>query len=203
MAAGPDGKERRVYPVLFSWIADLPEKSLLCGVKQHCCPQCIVPRDRLDEPMTRFPRRSQEQTIATLREAHEAYILRGVKAGKAVRDRADIVDTSLFCEHWARSDIHAALHNDRTHELDIGVFGNHLLNGLRNLLEDDRPRSLEFHRRWAKAESFTGLKCFRKGILELRMVTGKDYRQMLRVSLRWRPLKQQIGITVTNREHEC
>ncbi|KAH7916893.1 hypothetical protein BV22DRAFT_980594, partial [Leucogyrophana mollusca] len=48
----PDGVYRRVYPRIFTYSADYPEKMLLATIRdkgRFPCPRCLVPKSQLDE----------------------------------------------------------------------------------------------------------------------------------------------------------
>lgn len=159
----------------------MPEKALLSGVKNRYCPVCKVPADKLGNVLEVYPRRQMSESTRAATEARLEFILRGERAAKTILEPLNLVDTRIFCAEWARSDIHAAMLPDKLHELEKGVFGNHLLSGLRSMCQREPGRLREFHRRWSTIPAFSGLKTFKNGVLELSMVTGAEYGEMMKV----------------------
>ncbi|KAJ3963597.1 hypothetical protein EV361DRAFT_762035, partial [Lentinula raphanica] len=57
-----DGRERRVYPRLFTWSADYPEKVLLATIRDFgsCpCPRCLCSKSNLDQMGTKRDKKTR------------------------------------------------------------------------------------------------------------------------------------------------
>lgn len=183
-AMGPDGQTRLVFPVLFSWLADYPEKLMLTGVKSNLCPKCKVPLGSLSDFTNAFPERETKEGVSSVEKARAAWVKDGAAAGKAILKPLGITETLVFCAEWQHSCVHKAMAPDRLHELEKGVFGTHLLQFLVAACENDGSvGAAKFNRRWKEVPKFGDLKIFKKPVSAMTMVTGKEYQQMLRVSV--------------------
>lgn len=179
---GADGQTRLVFPVLFLWLADYPEKLMLTGVKNNLCAKCLVPPGSLSDVTSVFPERDTQDGVRNVNIARAIWLKDGAAAEKAFLKPLGITKTLVFCAEWEHSCIHKAMAPDRLHELEKGVFGTHLLQFLIAACEDDRSvGAAEFDRRWKEVPKFGDLKIFKKPVSAMTMVTGKEYQHMLKV----------------------
>lgn len=193
---GPDRLMRRVYPVLFGWIADYPEKVLLSGVVYGRCGRCKVQAGNLGsllEPAS--PNRLTPEELAFFppfpqrRMADSQEVLISAEDQVSAKARRDLLraeglqDVENFCWDWELSDIHDAWLPDELHELLKGVFGRLLMKeGVQVVLARSGAQE-EFASRWAAIPRFNELKIFKDGIDGLSLITGQEYKHMLRVSV--------------------
>ncbi|KAF7371466.1 hypothetical protein MVEN_00001000 [Mycena venus] len=171
---GGDGKTRRVYPILASYVADYPEQCLVGCSKYGTCPKCLRSAGDLQEPLPGDPR-TPGWTLGIIEEAE--------KTGTENKFHDYCMEHEVAGVHqpfWTGfplTKIALFLTSDVLHQLYQGVF-KHLLGWCQSLMTeaelDTRIRSLP--------PSF-GVHHFDKGISSLSQVSGKEHKAMARIFL--------------------
>ncbi|KAJ7307753.1 hypothetical protein DFH08DRAFT_927418 [Mycena albidolilacea] len=162
---GGDGKTRRVYPILASYVADYPEQCLVGCSKYGTCPKCQRSAADLQDPLP-SAMRTPDWTLGTENKFHD-YCMEHEIAGVH----------QPFWTGFPLTNISLSLTPDVLHQLYQGVF-KHLLGWCQSLMTanelDARIRSLP--------PSF-GVRHFDKGISLLSQVSGKERKAMARILL--------------------
>ncbi|KAG8779909.1 hypothetical protein FRC12_023710 [Ceratobasidium sp. 428] len=156
-----DGGVRRVFPILASFIADFPEQALVTCVRESCCPVCWIPAKDRGDLMLRYPLRDRRRTCDALEDNWNGYT-RTIKT-------LGIRPTQPFWAELPYVDISTCMTPDLLHQLDKGVFGDHLITWTKVLLTSN-----EMDRRTKGMPRFQKLRHFAKGISVISSWTGKE-----------------------------
>jgi len=166
-----DGFIRRIFPILAAYVADHPEQCLVANCKENRCPICTVAFGSRGEyrvsPLRSQPLTEQvlhDQAKGTRRREFEAWGLREV-----------------YSPFWAglpHADIFTSISPDILHQLDIGLFHNHLLQWCTDIMGekaiDDRFKAIT---------RTSGLRHFRNGVSILSQCSGNEHREMEKILL--------------------
>ncbi|KAF7363254.1 hypothetical protein MVEN_00678500 [Mycena venus] len=171
---GGDGKTRRVYPILASYVADYPEQCLVGCSKYGTCPKCLRSAGDLQEPLPGDPR-TPGWTLRIIKEAE--------KTGTEKRFHDYCMEHEVAGVHqpfWTGfplTNIALSLTPDVLHQLYQGVF-KHLLGWCQSLMTE-----VELDARIRSLPSSFGVRHFDKGISSLSQVSGKERKAMARILL--------------------
>lgn len=112
-----DGGVRRVHPILAAFMGDYPEQCLVTCARDGRCPICLVPRNK---------------KVGDYEQGHLGTI-----------DALGIRPTRPFWRNMPFVDIFGCITPDLLHQVDKGVFGDHLVKWCRFLIgEDELDRRL-------------------------------------------------------------
>ncbi|KAA1473807.1 hypothetical protein DENSPDRAFT_780478, partial [Dentipellis sp. KUC8613] len=196
-----DGKERRVYPRIFTYSADYPEKVLLATIRDNglCpCPRCFVKKSNFDEMgwVLDMRRRALHvrvyfaNKIAAARRA--IYELGRVVNGTAV-DRI-LKEFSLTPTQNAFVDllsphgfnIFDALVVDLLHEFELGVWKAVFIHLIRVLFVQLHGPNLiaELNSRYRQVPPFSStIRRFDNNASEMKKLAARDYEDLLQCSI--------------------
>ncbi|QRV77012.1 hypothetical protein RhiJN_05027 [Ceratobasidium sp. AG-Ba] len=160
-----DGGVRRVFPILAAYIADYPEQVTIACVRDSCCPICWIPMDERGDLTARYPRRDRCRTLDALDDHWNGYS-RTIKT-------LGIRPTRPFWADLPYVDISTCIAPDPLHQLDKGVFGEHLLKWTTALLGSNT-----MDRRTKGMPRFQNLRHFARGISVISQWTGKESRAL-------------------------
>lgn len=163
----PDGRVRRVFPILAAYIADHPEQCLVAACKENHCPKCPVPPNERGEPAFSCLR-DPTRVIDVLRKSAD-----GEKPSefKAWGLRA----VNPFWADLPHGNIFAALTPDILHQLHKGVFKDHLVGWATQAMEGGAE---EVDRRFKAMLKHSDLRHFKNGISLVSQWTGTEYKGM-------------------------
>ncbi|KAJ7820515.1 hypothetical protein B0H14DRAFT_3147084 [Mycena olivaceomarginata] len=171
---GGDGKTRRVYPILASYVADYPEQCLVACSKYGTCPKCLRGAADLQEPLAGVPR-TPDWTLEIIRGGEDTGTENKFHDYCMEHEVAGVHQP--FWQGFPLTNISLSLTPDVLHQLYQGVF-KHLVGWCQKLMTeaelDARIRSLP--------PSF-GIRHFDKGISSLSQVSGKERKAMARILL--------------------
>ncbi|KAL1711752.1 hypothetical protein EV715DRAFT_268357 [Schizophyllum commune] len=198
-----DGIERRVYPRIFTYSADYPEKVLLATIRDGglCpCPRCLVPKTKLDrlglvrDMATRVKNARQylADRVAWARRA--IYDLARPIAGKAVeailKPFSAVPTKNAFADRLG-SDFNPSdmLVVDLLHEFELGVWKAIFTHLIRILYAADPKGSLvtELNKRYRLLEAF-GRGTIRKfaekeNVSDMKKLAARDFEDLLQCAL--------------------
>ncbi|KAF9532139.1 hypothetical protein CPB83DRAFT_832803 [Crepidotus variabilis] len=130
-----DGVKRRIYPRIFTYSADYPEKVLLATIKDKglCpCPRCLIPKSKLNDmgKLNDLKYRAQNPRTylkSLVSRAREIIYTQGAKIGGAAVDRllratSSVPTTNAFVDRLDNFDVHQMLVVDFMHEFELGVY---------------------------------------------------------------------------------
>ncbi|QRV96544.1 hypothetical protein RhiJN_24562 [Ceratobasidium sp. AG-Ba] len=162
-----DGGVRRVFPILASYIADHPEQTTIACVRDSCCPVCWIPANERGDSSVRYPLRDRRRTCDALKDYWNGY--------SRTINTLGIRPTRPFWADLPFVEISNCLTPDLLHQLDKGVFGDHILRWTTTLLGEN-----EMDRRTKGMPRFQDLRHFSKGISVISSWTGKEAKALAR-----------------------
>jgi hypothetical protein len=161
----PDGRVRRVFPILGSYIADYPEQCLVCCCIQGRCPSCTTPLEDIGEGKV-APYRDPQETLRALLQAKDG-------VAPEYFDRDGIRPTyNPFWAELPHCNIFRCMTPDIMHELHK-FWWDHARRWTSKMLGQ---RKLDDH--YKALASFPGLQRFKNGISGLSLTTMKEHKQM-------------------------
>jgi hypothetical protein len=164
-----DGYMRRIHPILAAYIADFPEQCLVACARQNRCPVCVAPansRGGLDQ----YVKRSKRWTLDAVDDYAEGY--------KAMADRRGVRPVWPFWANLQFVDIATCVTPDLLHQLNKGVFKDHLVKWCTKILGAD-----EVDRRLKGMTRFHDLRHFTNGISVISQWTGNEAKQLAKTFL--------------------
>ncbi|QRV90393.1 hypothetical protein RhiJN_18411 [Ceratobasidium sp. AG-Ba] len=162
-----DGGVRRVFPILASYIADHPEQATIACVRDSCCPVCWIPAYERGNLSVRYPLRDRRRTCDALNDHWNGY--------SRTINTLGIRPTRPFWADLPFVEISNCLTPDLLHQLDKGVFGDHILRWTTALLGEN-----EMDRRTKGMPRFQDLRHFSRGISVISSWTGKEAKALAR-----------------------
>ncbi|KAG8775121.1 hypothetical protein FRC12_001662 [Ceratobasidium sp. 428] len=165
-----DGGVRRVFPILAAYIADFPEQALITCVRESCCPVCWIPDKEGGDMTLRYPLRDRCRTLDAL-DDHWNGFSRTIKT-------LGIRPTHPFWADLPYVDISTCMAPDLLHQLDRGVFGDHMIKWTKAILTPN-----ELDRRTKGMPRFQGLRHFAQGTSVISQWTGKEAKALGRTYL--------------------
>ncbi|KAL0581893.1 hypothetical protein V5O48_000122 [Marasmius crinis-equi] len=165
-----DGLVRWAFPILAAYVADYPEQCLVACCMENRCPLCKV----MPEERGSFGRGDARTKAEALRLLNPSDV-----EDKRNRDEAGIRDISR--PFWAKlphSDIFEGFTPDLLHQLHKGVFKDHLVKWVTELVGES-----ELDERIKAMPEYPGLRHFKNGISMVSQWTGAEYKAMEKVLL--------------------
>lgn len=165
----PDGKMRKVFPILGAYVADHPEQCLVTCCQENRCPQCTVdPKRRGDATHPHL--RSPQSSLHHMRKAARSHTKPSVERCKAEGLR--LIDSPFWAD-LPHADIFSCITPDILHQLHKGVFKTHLVKWCEGLMSPG-----EMDRRYMSVPRHSNLRHFRKGITKVKQWTGNEFKMM-------------------------
>jgi hypothetical protein len=165
-----DGGIRRMHPILASYIADYPEQCTVTCVRESRCPVCWVPGDERADFSKRYEVRNHRQTLDALEDHWGGY-------SKTIQTLG-IRPTVPFWADLPFVEISGSVTPDLLHQLNKGVFKDHILKWCRGILSDP-----ELDRRMKGLPRYQGLRHFTKGISVIKQWTGNEAKALAKIFL--------------------
>ncbi|KAG8767118.1 hypothetical protein FRC12_006437 [Ceratobasidium sp. 428] len=165
-----DGGVRRIFPILAAYIADFPEQATIACVRESCCPICWIPKDKRGNLSLRYPRRDRCRTLDALDDHWNGY--------SRTINTLGVRPTHPFWADLPYVDISTCIAPDLLHQLDKGVFGDHIIKWTTLLLSSN-----ELDRCTKGMPRFQKLRHFAKGISVISQWTGKEAKALGRTFL--------------------
>ncbi|KAL1703844.1 hypothetical protein EV121DRAFT_207048 [Schizophyllum commune] len=130
-----NGVEYRVYPRLFTYSADYPEKVLLATIRDKgicVCPRCLMPREKLDRMGLVSDMRYRLTHVrrylgAAVKKARDyiyerAFPITGARVEAELKSTSSVPTLNSFAEILDNIDISRFLVVDFMHEFELGVW---------------------------------------------------------------------------------
>ncbi|KAF8872006.1 hypothetical protein BD779DRAFT_1613865 [Infundibulicybe gibba] len=191
-----DGIKRRVYPRIFTYSADYPEKVLLATIrdKGSCpCPRCMIPKTRIDlmgqvRDLAFRGNMARKFMFSAVERARKLIYTSGLPIGGAAVER-ELFSTSSVPTMNAFVDklginfpLSRMLAVDLLHEFELGVWKALFIHVIR-LLYAASPRGdlvAEFDRRIRHIPTFgTTIRRFATNASEMKKLAARDFEDLL------------------------
>ncbi|KAG9085750.1 hypothetical protein FS749_004132 [Ceratobasidium sp. UAMH 11750] len=194
-----DGITRRVFPRIFTYAADYPERVLLATIrdKGHCpCPRCLVPM-RLIHKMgtvsdmqkrTKSLRRDNLRRQKLIRQARSLIYDDNKAVGntevEALLQPQSLVPTeNAFSQRLLplKFDFYKIFVVDLLHEVELGVWKSLLTHLIRVLYGRGSEAVAEFNRRFRLVPTFSNstIRKFSEDVASLKRLAARDFEDIL------------------------
>jgi hypothetical protein len=178
-----DGFVRRCFPILMAYIADNPEQCMIACCKENRCHICTVHPTGRGEPYSELNINPSGKPVR-IRDPGETvdllmYYDSGHRGAVAFDDQGLKPFGLPFWAELPHCDIYSCLAPDTLHQLNKGVFSDHLLEWCLTLAKDKE----EIDRRMAALPKHPGLRHFTSGFTALKQTTAGEHREIQKVIL--------------------
>ncbi|KIM65578.1 hypothetical protein SCLCIDRAFT_22486 [Scleroderma citrinum Foug A] len=195
-----NGKYRHVYPRIFTYSADYPEKTLLATIqdKGHCpCPRCLIPKAHFSntglwndiKAWISQARTYMQSKIISARDAiyqHGAPI-KGAIVERLLKDSSLVPTLNAFTEHLSPLGfkLFPIIVVDLMHEFELGVLKNVLKHLIRILYIVDPSNIARLNERYMAIPPFgvDGIRSFPLDIVEMTQKTVHHFEDMLQCAI--------------------
>ncbi|KAI0257901.1 hypothetical protein BC834DRAFT_838237 [Gloeopeniophorella convolvens] len=199
-----DGVRRRVYPRIFVYSGDYPEKVLLATIRDKglCpCPRCLVKFDEIPALGTEQDRKIREErarkdNLARKELVEQArvliykngYVPNSVRVDELLKSQSLVPTRNVFSEKlkWnpagpgdVRFDFHKILPVDPLHEIEIGVWKNVWIHIIRIITIHNRAALLELNQRFRMVPAFSTIRPFHENMSDMTRIAARDYEDIL------------------------
>ncbi|KAK7688185.1 hypothetical protein QCA50_008555 [Cerrena zonata] len=194
----PDGVYRRVYPRIFTYSADYPEKVLLATIRDKglCpCPQCLTPKTKLhlmgqvNDLAFRIGSGARKYLARSVKRAREyIYTLGSGIASTAVdgllKETSSVPTLNAFIERLGEDfNLHRMLTVDFMHEYNLGVWKAVFMHLIRLLYaqRDGIDKVAELDRRYRCISRFgrDTIRPFANNASEMKKLGARDFEDLL------------------------
>ncbi|KAL7281107.1 hypothetical protein ACG7TL_004414 [Trametes sanguinea] len=193
-----DGVRRRLYPRIFTYSADYPEKMLLATLrdKGRCpCPRCLTTFDQIHKMGTpddfearvrtaRPPMSSHDNLIQEARELvyHDGYVVNSDHVEALLREQSLVPTRNAFAKLQCFGfNLHEALVVDQLHEFELGVWKAIFTQIVRILETAGTATVHELNKRFRQVPSFawTTIRKFADNVCDMKRLAARDFEDML------------------------
>ncbi|KAF7971982.1 hypothetical protein HWV62_19325 [Athelia sp. TMB] len=161
-----DGITRRVFPRLFTYSADYPEKVLIATIRDMggCpCQRCIIPKDQIPglgtesdvEWRTQYARTDDAARRLKVQQArtliyNEGYVVNSSKVDELLKAESYVPTENAFSERLSEDGFNffILLVVDLMHEFELGMWKNLLTHLIRILHAEGEQKVQEFNERY-------------------------------------------------------
>ncbi|KAJ3569580.1 hypothetical protein NP233_g4962 [Leucocoprinus birnbaumii] len=197
-----DGIERRVYPRIFTYSADYPEKVLLATIRDKglCpCPRCLIPKTAIQDLGT-----TEDWNIRTtrLRTYHGASVaaarraiynngrpVRGAAVDESLREFSGVPTSNAFVDCLgSQFNPSSMLTVDLLHEIELGVWKSlftHLVRILHAASTTSEPLVVCLDERYRRIDTFGdgGIRRFSSNSSEMKKMAARDFEDLLQCAI--------------------
>ncbi|KAJ7053674.1 hypothetical protein C8F01DRAFT_1329290 [Mycena amicta] len=196
-----DGKYRRVYPRIFTYSADYPEKVLLATIRDGglCpCPRCLIPKTEVHTMgfVRDFKARlskARKYLLSSVQSARRFIYDLGFGIGSdavdnLLKESSSVPTINAFIARLGENfDLHRMLVVDFMHEFELGVWKNLFIHLIRLLyaLPDGVNKVSELDRRYRATPTFgtDTIRCFATNASEMKKLGARDFEDLLQCAV--------------------
>lgn len=164
-----DSQIRWMFSILAAYIANFPEQCLVACYKESHCPHCVVSHDQHSELLDSLLC-NLLSTVRTLEKQRNGY------APPAFDSKGLHAVYKPFWSSLPHCDIFAGFTPDLLHQLHKGVFKDHLVQWMTDIVGEK-----EIDAQFKVMARYPHLQHFKKGISLVTQWTGKEHKEMERV----------------------
>ncbi|KAK7437003.1 hypothetical protein VKT23_006712 [Stygiomarasmius scandens] len=198
-----DGIERRIYPRIFTYSADYPEKVLLATMRDKglCpCPRCMIPKSSLDrmglvedlryrlDNVQKYLKRSVEKARRLIFQLGAP--IRGKKVEDFLKSTSSVPTLNAFVERLGHLDFDPCqmLAVDLLHEFELGVwkaFFTHLIRLLYAQGPAGAQKVQELDQRFRQVPAFghSTIRHFATNASEMKKLAARDFEDLLQCAI--------------------
>ncbi|CUA68632.1 Patatin-like phospholipase domain-containing protein 7 [Rhizoctonia solani] len=194
-----DGVERRLYPRIFTYSADYPEKTLIATIKDFGnfpCPHCLIPKAKIsqlglksDDAIRNNRRKddnNQKQLVTQARKLiyGDGYVVNSKHVSDILFETSAVPTLNAFSDRlreFGGVDMYEMLTPDLLHEFELGVWKS-VLTHLIRMLATLRTDAVEtFDSRFREITTFGSdtIRKFRHNVSAMRKFAARDFEDVL------------------------
>ncbi|KIM65445.1 hypothetical protein SCLCIDRAFT_22648 [Scleroderma citrinum Foug A] len=194
-----DGIYRRLYPHIFTYSADYPEKVLIATIHNmgEClCPRCLIPKSRVHQIATardilhrkvfaRCDTKERRDKVATARQLiyEKHYAVHTPQFEELLKDKSLVPTLNAFSERLGATgfDLFRMLVVDLLHEFELGVWKaifTHLLR-LLDAAKQNMVHELDHRYRAVPTFGHDTIRHFRSNSSEMKKMAARDFEDLL------------------------
>lgn len=200
-----DGIKRRIYPRIFTYSADYPEKVLLATIRDNglCpCPRCLMPKTHLDRMgwildsifRTDKVRQYLSEKVQAARDLiyRLGHSVAGTRVNGLLKPTSSVATINSFFERVKQTgrkfDVSRMMVVDLLHEFELGVWKALLTHLIRILhAESGRPGALVdiLNSRFRQVPTFGRftIRRFHNNVSEMKKLAARDFEDILQCSI--------------------
>ncbi|KAJ7185362.1 hypothetical protein C8R46DRAFT_377085 [Mycena filopes] len=196
-----DGVDRRVYPRLFTYSADYPEKVLLATIRDGglCpCPRCLIPKTELHRmgfarDMSARISKARQYLGKAVRTARgfiykNAFGIGSEKVNGLLKETSSVPTINAFIDRLGDDfNLHQMPVVDFMHEFELGVWKNLFTHLIRLLYAQPNGQELvnELDRRYRQMPRFgvDTIRRFATNASEMKKLAARDFEDLLQCAI--------------------
>ncbi|KIJ50228.1 hypothetical protein M422DRAFT_245470 [Sphaerobolus stellatus SS14] len=199
-----DGIKRLVYPRIFTYSADYPEKVLLATIRDQrlcLCPRCYITKDKVHEMGMVRDMNNREKNVRKddhprrydIQKAHSLIYEKGVPVNGAavesiLKPLSRVPTMNAFSERLQMRgfEYHPIFVVDFLHEIELGVWKATFMHLIRLLYaQDSKNAPHELNQRYREIPTFGGdtIRRFSDNVSEMKKLAARDFEDILQCSL--------------------
>ncbi|KAF7307251.1 hypothetical protein MIND_00518800 [Mycena indigotica] len=213
-----DGVERRVYPRIFTYSADYPEKVLLATIRENgeCpCPRCLTPKSELhlmgqiQDLVNRGSNLIRQYLSSKIAKARRfIYVfglgVRSSKVEKELKATSSVPTVNAFIDRLGHDfPLHRMLVVDFMHEFELGVWKSLFTHLIRLLyaMPDGPSLVAELDSRYRQVPRFgiDTIRRFATNASEMKKLSARDFEDLLQCAI---PVFEGLFSLPTTSEHD-
>ncbi|KAI0038329.1 hypothetical protein FA95DRAFT_1232934 [Auriscalpium vulgare] len=196
-----DGIRRRIYPRIFTYSADYPEKVLLATIrdKGRCpCPRCLMTFDDIPNLGTAADMQSRQtakryddglrrEAVSAARDLiyNDGYVVNSTKVEELLKPQSLVPTENVFSTRLQGTsfDFHKMLAVDLLHEFELGVW-KAVFSHLIRILEAHNPTNVhELNHRYRQVPAFSSIRAFAANVSDMRKIAARDFEDILQCAI--------------------
>ncbi|KZT33115.1 hypothetical protein SISSUDRAFT_993397 [Sistotremastrum suecicum HHB10207 ss-3] len=198
-----DGIKRRVYPRVFTYSADYPEKTQIATIRDmgRChCPRCLIPLEdapnmgtildkRRQETMAREDSESRVTSVSTAREFvyEEGYAINSDRVENLLKAESLVPTTNAFSSKLRRFgfSLFVMLVVDFMHEFELGVWKALLTHLIRMLFTLGPSVIATLNERFRAVPTFgqSTIRKFASNVADMKKLAARDFEDILQCAI--------------------
>ncbi|KIJ57944.1 hypothetical protein HYDPIDRAFT_34653 [Hydnomerulius pinastri MD-312] len=198
-----DGVKRRLYPRIFTYSADYPEKVLIACIRNlgACpCPRCLIPKDRVHNMgserdmlqrhiLARSDTEERRRKVTAARRLiyEQQYVVDTPQVEALLKDESLVPTVNAFSDRLGHLsfNLYLMLVVDLLHEFELGVWKAVFIHLLRMLdsMKGNMLSHLDHRYRQVPTFGRGTVRRFGRNVSELKRMTARDFEDLLQCAI--------------------
>ncbi|KAF4568042.1 hypothetical protein EYR36_010050 [Pleurotus pulmonarius] len=197
-----DGVQRRIFPRIYTYAADYPEKILLATIRylgKYPCPRCLIPKSEIykmgmsrDITFRRTHRRKDSTSIQKLIETVRKYmynkglLVHGSAVDSVLKHQSLVPTRNAFAKLYPLGfNYYSIFLPDLLHELELGVWKAVFMHLIRMLHFIGPTAVAALNSRYRRVPTFSAgtIRRFHNDAAAMKKLAGRDYEDLLQCSI--------------------